>query len=923
MKTVVSPWSSLLVCVLILWTSLPVCARVIYVDDIATGTFNGSSWANAYRYLQDALADVNAAERPVEVRVAQGIYRPDQGAGMTRGDRQATFHLINGVTLKGGYAGLVGPDPNARNVELHITILSGDLKSDDVEVGDPHDLLVEPTRAENAYHVVTGSGTNETAVLDGFTITSGNANGPTDPASDEGLTHGAGMTNDKGSPTVTHCTFTRNSASYTGGAMGNVQGSNPVIDHCTFSRNWASDSGGAMVNGASNPTLTNCTFSGNSARRDAGAIRSFAGNPILTNCILWGDTPNELDPLASVSRWSVWPAYCNIRGGCPGEGNIDSDPRFADPSNGDYHLKSQTGRYDPAAQSWVQDDVTSPCIDAGDPNSPIGDEPFPNGGRINMGAYGGAAEASRSPFKEPLSTLAYPGPDGRLRYGPYANCGDTRKLNILPDWSGCGYMGGGVRIPDIPNMMTVVPVSGDNTSQIQAAIDYVSQLPYDANGFRGAVLLKSGTYHVEGTLNITASGVVLRGEGQRPDATVIVDTGQAADTLIAVKGGSRTEITSTRTRIIDSFVPVGVTRLRVSSAAGLSVGDRIIVHRQTNDKWIDDLNMRQYGWTASYYEDKWERVIVAIARNEITVDAPVVQAIEDRYGGGSIYKYTAGPRIRQVGIENLWLESEYDSPYDETHGWNGIGLANVENAWVRQVTSRYFGYSCVGARGGARNVTIQDCACLDPRSQITGGRRYSFNMDDCCFVLVQRCFAREGRHDYITGSRVPGPNAFVDCLAVNCHADSGNHHRYAEGTLFDNVKATNMAVENRESSGSGHGWSGAQTLFWNIEASTICHSPLGAMNWAIGIVGKQSLGNWAPKEPLGLWESLGAHVSPRSLYYKQLEDRLGPEAVANVTIRSQRTGTIWTQLGNWAGVGRMEGVPEIKAGEAPADGSRR
>jgi hypothetical protein len=98
--------------------------------------------------------------------------------------------------------------------------------------------------------------------------------------------------------------------------------------------------------------------------------------------------------------------------------SIDSDPCFANPGywadvidsniaadpndpnavwvEGDYHLKSQAGRWDPNSQSWVQDDVTSPCIGAGDPNSPIGDEPEPNGGRINIGAYGGMAEASKS-----------------------------------------------------------------------------------------------------------------------------------------------------------------------------------------------------------------------------------------------------------------------------------------------------------------------------------------------------------------------------------------------------------------------------------------------------------------------------------------------------------------------------------------------
>jgi len=118
-----------------------------------------------------------------------------------------------------------------------------------------------------------------------------------------------------------------------------------------------------------------------------------------------------------------------------GPGNIDIDPCFVDygrwepdpnsppPSNrkdggggqrflwidGDYHLKSQAGRWDPNSQSWVKDAVTSPCIDAGDPNSPVGEEPFPNGGRINMGAYGGTAEASKSYFGGPVCETVIPG----------------------------------------------------------------------------------------------------------------------------------------------------------------------------------------------------------------------------------------------------------------------------------------------------------------------------------------------------------------------------------------------------------------------------------------------------------------------------------------------------------------------------------
>ena len=81
----------------------------------------------------------------------------------------------------------------------------------------------------------------------------------------------------------------------------------------------------------------------------------------------------------------------------PGTGEISQAPRFADRNNGDYHLKSQAGRWEPVSEIWVDDEVTSPCIDAGNPGCPVGDEPAPNGNRINMGAYGGTAEASKSP----------------------------------------------------------------------------------------------------------------------------------------------------------------------------------------------------------------------------------------------------------------------------------------------------------------------------------------------------------------------------------------------------------------------------------------------------------------------------------------------------------------------------------------------
>ena len=412
--------------------------KAIYVDDDTAGTNDGSSWEDAYVYLQDALADANNAEKPVEIRVAQGIYKPDQGANQTSGDREATFQLINGVTLKGGYAGSGETDPNERDITLYETILSGDLAGDDLKVTDPRDLLNEPTRSENSYHIVTGSGTDSTAFLDGFTITGGNADSPIDShgtgggirnqAGDSTIinctflgnsgTYAGGMDNDHCDPTVINCTFRMNAADFFGAGMGNLYAV-PTVTNCKFIGNVAF-SGGGMDNVASDPKVNNCTFYGNSSTYQAAAIRNMGSTPVLSNCILWGDNPDELDSW----EWPILPTHCNIQGGFSGEGNIDVDPLFAnsgywadvndanmvvepnDPNamwiDGDYHLKSEAGRWDPVRESWIVDDVTSPCIDAGDPNMPVGDEPEPNGGRINIGAYGGTAQASMSPGTEQI-----------------------------------------------------------------------------------------------------------------------------------------------------------------------------------------------------------------------------------------------------------------------------------------------------------------------------------------------------------------------------------------------------------------------------------------------------------------------------------------------------------------------------------------
>jgi hypothetical protein len=227
---------------------------------------------------------------------------------------------------------------------------------------------------------------------------------------------------------ISNCTISRNSADYSGGGIllyGPITHSvlpNVSITNCIITENTDESEGGGIACWGGNLLVNNCSISANTTRqfKVGRGIYCNASNVRITNSVLWspifgyeivleftlvgapGETVLEIsnsDVDGGQTEVYVDPYNCTLNWGV---GNIDYDPCFSDPCNDDYHLKSQAGRYDPITQSWVYEEVTSPCIDAGEPLSPIGQEPFPNGGLINMGAYGGTSEASKSYFGEPV-----------------------------------------------------------------------------------------------------------------------------------------------------------------------------------------------------------------------------------------------------------------------------------------------------------------------------------------------------------------------------------------------------------------------------------------------------------------------------------------------------------------------------------------
>ena len=551
-------------------------------------------------------------------------------------------------------------------------------------------------------------------------------------------------------------------------------------------------------------------------------------------------------------------------------------------------------------------------------------------------------------YSQVESALVYPGTNGKLVYATYLNNNDTdvNNTNTLPDFSYVGYMDGAVGVPvgEVPVKITLNPTpSGEDRTRIQDAIDQVCNMPLDAKGFRGAVLLKKGTYRLNDTtipvltdgmghaLRIWASGVVLRGEGQGADGTILYSDFALNHTMITLEPLSQSTSESNLTRITDAYVGTGAKTFTVADASSYAVGDNIIVKFTPNATWFSDLKVDKNGYivdptdywdaTAGAFNIGFKRKIIAKNGNTITIDCSVVQPMQTKYGGGQITKYTTTGRLNKCGVEDLRIVGIQDlgSPGVSGNGNRlrvGIRPRFLDNSWIHGVTVTRTSESAV-MTWGVMNLTVQECAYIDPRGAISGGWRYSFSLDaGSTRVLFQRCYSDYARHDFVTHGRIPGPNVFVDCYSENGLSALGPHYRWATGTLFDNIKATRsyMAINIFDLS-NGHGFCGAQTVGWNLECvgGLVNDASRGSQNFLIGSIGKELTASFSPaKYPgfifRGYWEKsglAGTHVNTRSLYYKQLEDRLGADAVANITIPEQRTGNIYNKLASWAGNGEL------------------
>jgi hypothetical protein len=519
----------------------------------------------------------------------------------------------------------------------------------------------------------------------------------------------------------------------------------------------------------------------------------------------------------------------------------------------------------------------------------------------------------------PTVSRIFPGGDGKLVYVP------DEQGNTIPDFSHAGFGGGGMPIPMVPVKETVWPASGDNTANVQAAVDKVSALPLDKSGFRGAVLLRMGYYKMAAPLKIQASGVVLRGEGMGDTGTILIGTGnpRGADgggvgvgvgggqpTLIRIAGASGwTTKDETKQTLVDDYVPVGSRSIRVASARDFRPGDNVIVRRIGNQDWVNAVGMNGESPASRWrpFNVDWDRVVADVQANTITIDAPITCAIEKRWGGGEVMKYDDAGRIEKVGVENLRGMAEFDPTRrtreygnmdrpnyageeyyaDEDHYWNFITFDNIKNAWVRNVTALHFAYSLVGTQRGAKWITVQDCVSREPVSRRMGARRFTFALRGQ-LALVQRCGSDKGRHSFMMGQPSASGNVFLDCTATNPYSSSEPHEQWATGGLYDNIHAPLTA---RFWKNISIGWAGANTVFWNCEGYFLVQKPPTAQNFSFGHIGVDAvvfnIPLQDPAKEAGHIESLDRHVTPRSLYLTQLRERLGAAAVRNIAAAGQ------------------------------------
>jgi hypothetical protein len=490
--------------------------------------------------------------------------------------------------------------------------------------------------------------------------------------------------------------------------------------------------------------------------------------------------------------------------------------------------------------------------------------------RMMMKAVAACAALTCGLWAQAKSEWVWQGSDGRLQYKS-----DARGNRIM-DFSSAGYGGGGVKLPSPVVVKKVSPLKGDNTAQLQAAIDEA------ARGGGGAVLLLAGEYEVAGTLHITASGVVLRGSGPGDGGTTVRLTGRPHRFLEIRSSGTRS-VTGEATAIADAYVPVGSDSFRVAHADGFRAGDTVLVQRPVTAEWVHFMGMdtlvrdgKPQTWIKAGSVIVTDRVVKAVNGDRVTLDAPLSDAIDAKFGGGSLAHYSFPERLRNAGWESMRLAAPFEDVPISGAQYTALRMDGVIDCWVRDIAIRET-QNAIVLGPTSKRVTFENVR-IDHSAAHSGSAAPADFAIQGTQILLDRCSVYgEGTWPVVTQAQVMGPNVVLDFEAD--HGGVAPHQRWATGLLVDGgrfmgttERRQGIAFSNRKTAGSGHGWDIGWSVAWNVVSPfLLVQQPPGAINWCIGCSGKMvTLG----ETPNGIFDSPQAAVSPASLYRAQLRERL-------------------------------------------------
>ncbi|GJJ79018.1 hypothetical protein EMPS_11377 [Entomortierella parvispora] len=529
----------------------------------------------------------------------------------------------------------------------------------------------------------------------------------------------------------------------------------------------------------------------------------------------------------------------------------------------------------------------------------------------------------------PHSRIVFPSSandsDSPLAYGAYNRQGDR-----IMDFSLVGWNEGNTDLP-IPDQVPVIEQlypraeadsdldEGDDYDRIQSALDRVSKktaaLVQDGTMIpTGALVLARGVYRISKPLKIQKSGLLFRGDPIGGTRIVCQWEPTGPRYAIEIIGKKDKILEDTRVPIVTDFLPVGSYFISLDPAfvpeAGLEVGDKVIVTRVGNKRWIQDIGMDDFDSDKKGVKP-WKPMKSQMYRTILSfnpqsgiaqMDAPLPISISGHYGGGWVTKYQ-DRKIRAIGVQFLDMvfpgnigrttdemldekgrgSQDYRFSYEVFANY-ALRVDQAQHLYITHITSAFF-HNFISVGTDVHHITMDSIVHSYPDDMLSGQSAFQLSGQ---FTLIRNTLSQGSYHFYVDISQVMGPNVVHRSQATNigkphqpmpvdfAPGEIGPHSKFCAGMLFDQVVTDgSIQIVDRGDMGSGQGFAGANSVVWNSRAreGILTHRARGFQNLVIGSEDFEAKDRM-PWQSHGWREHLGREVLPGSLYLHQLHDRL-------------------------------------------------